>query len=221
MKDMSNDYLLKWLALCGFVGPILDITVPMLVGIFDPGYSPVRQFISELGVPGRPYAPLISIWFAIGGLLFVAFALGLYRGLPRTRFSWVGPLLLATYGIFNGVGSGVFPCDPGCAGKTFSGQMHLTVSAIGYVSMVLVPFFVWVSIRNDRRWAGYAATTLIFQALGIGIFIWFAVVTGETSEPSSSVSIIGGVQLLLLVVYYVWFMVIAYKLLTSYLILQK
>src|ERR1051326_4746317 len=40
----------RWLALAGVVGPMLYVGVFTLAGFLRPGYSPVRQAVSALGV---------------------------------------------------------------------------------------------------------------------------------------------------------------------------
>jgi hypothetical membrane protein len=119
--EIQRDRTARLLVLCGISASILDVLIPAIIGAQDPSYSHIGQYSSEFGVAGRPYATTMSIWFVMYGFLFVGFSIALYSGLPRSKRSWIGSILLAPYGVVNGVGSGIFPCNSGCAGRTFSG----------------------------------------------------------------------------------------------------
>ena len=68
------DVTMRWLAACGVVVPILDVLITTWLGAIDPGYSHVRQYISELGEAGRPYAAVFTAWCLVWGILFAGFA---------------------------------------------------------------------------------------------------------------------------------------------------
>src|SRR5262249_55722924 len=72
----------EWLAACGVVAAALDVLVTAGLAALDPGYSHARQYISELGEPGRPYAAAFNAWSVAYGVLFAAFAVAAGRGLP-------------------------------------------------------------------------------------------------------------------------------------------
>src|SRR5262245_24159985 len=85
------DVTMRCLAACGIVAPILDVLITVWLGALDPGYSQVRQYISELGEAGRPYAGVFSAWCFLWGLLFAGFAIALGRGLGGRNGAWLGP----------------------------------------------------------------------------------------------------------------------------------
>src|SRR5262249_14096753 len=120
------DVMMRWLAACGIVVPILDVLITAWLGALDPGYSHVRQYISELGEAGRPYAAVLTIWCLMWGILFAGFAIALGRGLGGRKGSWLGPGALLIMGA-SSIVVGVFPCDPGGTARTVSGQVHLFV----------------------------------------------------------------------------------------------
>ncbi|HOW33814.1 MAG TPA: DUF998 domain-containing protein, partial [Methanoregulaceae archaeon] len=43
-------------ATCGMAAPVLFAITVLAVGVSTDGYSSVTQLISELGIPGTPYA---------------------------------------------------------------------------------------------------------------------------------------------------------------------
>jgi len=142
------DVMMRWLTACGIVVPILDVVITAWLGALDPGYSHVRQYISELGEAGRPYAAVFTAWCLLWGILFAGFAIALVCGLGGRKGSWLGPgalLIMAASSIV----VGVFPCDPGGTARTVSGQVHLIVGEwVGMSAIVLTPFLTWVGMRR-------------------------------------------------------------------------
>lgn len=120
------DRTMRWLAAYGIIAPVLDLLITVWLGALDPSYSHVRQFISELGEPGRPYAAAFTAWCLLWGILFAGFAFALGRGFGGQKGSWLGPgalLIMAASSIV----VGFFPCDPGGTARTVSGHVHLFV----------------------------------------------------------------------------------------------
>jgi hypothetical protein len=159
---------MRWLSACGVIAPILDVLIMIWLGSLDPNYSHARQYISELGEAGRPYAAVFTAWCLLWGLLFAGFAVAMRRGLGEHKGAWLGPgavFLMAAISIV----VGLFPCDPGCAGRTVSGQVHQIVGGwLGTPATILVPLLSWVGMRRDEAWRGYRALTLILLANSLG-----------------------------------------------------
>ncbi len=82
---VKPDSTARLLAICGVIGPILFTTLALLAAFLRPGYSHVTQTISELGF--GPNAIVQNINFVVFGLLTIAFAFGLHRGLDKGRGS--------------------------------------------------------------------------------------------------------------------------------------
>ena len=77
----NQDNLLKFLALCGVAAPIVFAILVTVAGFNYPGYSHVVQVVSELGGVEAQYPLIQNANFLVIGVLFIAFALGLQRGL--------------------------------------------------------------------------------------------------------------------------------------------
>jgi hypothetical membrane protein len=175
----------------------------------DPSYSHVRQFISELGETGRPYAAVFSAWCVVYGLLFGAFAVALARGLGGHKGSWLGPgalLVVAACSIL----SGFFPCDPGCAGETTSARVHILVGEVATASVVAAPFLAWLGMRGNARWRGRRLVTLVTGVLLVAVAGWLAVC--HYAGLGRSACALGAAQRLFLGILYVWVEVVAVRL---------
>jgi len=210
MKDLKQFIQSKnvciFLCSCGVIFSTLDFVMFNILGFMRPGYNPFTQFISELGETGSSNAHVASIYFFISGIFTILFALGLYIGIKKEKGSIFPPIILILYGIFNSIGTAIFPCDPGCAGSTFTGLMHLFVSFIALILMCLLPLFSWRSFKKDDNWKQYELLTLVFGILIIvlsSIFLIFYSID----------LLIGLFQRLLYYVFLLWIFLIAVKLL--------
>src|SRR5262249_26149490 len=144
--------------------PVVDVLVTAWLGALDPGYSHVRQYISELGETGRPYAELFTVWSVLYGLLLAPFAIALGRGMGGGRGSWLRPGAFLTVAGLNVLG-GIFPCDPGCEGRTVGARVHLLTGEVGIVAVLLTPFLTWAGMRGRESWRGVRAWTLAAGAV--------------------------------------------------------
>jgi hypothetical protein len=197
-------FFIRFFALMGICAAPLDIIFILAVGMLRSSYNGITSAASLLGVPGTPYAGLISGWWFVYGSMLGLFAAGLLWSMPTTsRVRWIGPLLIAIFGLFDGIGSGLFPCDPGCAGVTLTGKVHVLVSAVGTTALVPAPFFCWLGWRADQRWKAIRTFSWFVQiaAMLLSIFLLLARLEGVADYLNG----FGGLlQRLLYTVYYIW-----------------
>ena len=99
--------IVRPLAVCGALAPLLFASIVLVAGSLRPAYSHISQFISELGY--GPNAIVQNLNFVLTGMLVAAFSYGLHKGLPAG--SRKGPAFLTAFGI-GLIGAGVFPGDP-------------------------------------------------------------------------------------------------------------
>lgn len=199
----------RWLAAGGIVAPILDVLITAWLGTLDPGYSHVRQFISELGATGRPYARVFSVWCVLYGLLFAAFAVAMARGFDRQKGSWLGPCALLVVAACS-ILSAFFPCDPGCVGETMSAHVHILVGEIATAAVVLAPFLASIGMRRSETWSSYRALTLGAGMLLAAVAGWLAVC--HYAGLGRAACALGAAQRLFLGILYVWVEVVAIRL---------
>lgn len=103
---------------------------PIVFGLRWPGYSPSRDFISELGAAGAPDAAAVNLTFLLAGLLFVATCVTIARA---TRGSTTAMMLASLVG-WSYVVVAFAPCDAGCPADGSSTQaLHNAVGALGYL----------------------------------------------------------------------------------------
>ncbi len=84
------------LAVCGAVAPIVFTVAMIAASLQHPAYSHAKNFISELGATGAPGATVMNFaGFLPYGILMMAFAAAVHRGIRADAGGWLGPSLLA------------------------------------------------------------------------------------------------------------------------------
>ena len=102
---------------------------PVVFGRRWPGYSPTRDFISELGAKGAPDAATVNLTFLLAGVLFVATCAALARRRGAVALSLVS-LVGWSYVVV-----AFAPCDAGCPAEGSATQaLHNAVGALSYLA---------------------------------------------------------------------------------------
>ena len=162
----------RFLALCGILGPILFACVVVILGALSPGYQHMSQQMSELGADGAAHAALYNGLGlgALGGLI-IAFSLGLHLGIQPARRVWIGPALLATGGLVL-ITTGVLSCDPGCNNYSTRGVLHEYIS-IGIFTLAVAPLALAGRFRKDSRWRGYVTFSIAAGVISLLLGLLF------------------------------------------------
>ena len=206
----------RWLALAGVIGPILFELMFTIAGLLRPGYSPIRQAVSDLGV--GPNAWIQNANFVVFGLLLIAFAIGFYRGM-RSVISggWLMACLVLL--ILSGAGmggAGYFtvpdPNDPPEL-QVLQGILHMLCFLAAFVSPAIALVIIGWRLRQDAKWRGYGRysmiTGLVALVLIALVFLFFA-----PGSPLSEVRIGGLVQRILALEVFAWHVVMGWRLFT-------
>lgn len=156
----------------GIAGPILTWGLSIVVIAGWPGYDPVRQSVSLLAT--APLGWLMTISFALSGILGAAWALGLSAVLGvssrhRAIVRWL--LLLQALIAF---GFALFPTDPSGAPTSVVGSLHLADFYAYALTMPLTLLALGLVMRLDPRWsattlAGVPAVRLTLLAAGLAV----------------------------------------------------
>lgn len=147
------------LAAAGIVGPILFTLGVALQDLVRGGYHPIAQQISEL--EAGPDGWVQQINFATFGLLVIAFAVGLHRGVRTTPAGVVGPAIV----LFSGMGlvvAALFPLRQDATGVIYdpTGAHHVN-GAIFFLSIGVGLIVVSRRLAADATGRGVATYTLV------------------------------------------------------------
>jgi hypothetical membrane protein len=203
-KTKRSELTTKWLAICGVIAVVIDVPFTIGMGALDPQYSHSRQYVSELGAVGRPYAAVFNTWCVVYGFLYAGFAVALGRVL-NSRVVMIGLLLIAA----NSAVSGVFPCDPGCAGQTPAARVHMFNGYVGFAATIVAPLFAWTAMKERAAWRGYRALTLASVIALVVATAWLAACQFTGREHAGCP--VGAAQRLVMGIQYVWITAMAVR----------
>lgn len=152
------------LGLSGMLAAIVNTSLIILLDTVTPGYNSIQQYVSEFGIIPGMTSVIVSVWWICFGLLLVLFAIGLNRSISKSgQVYWLGPLLIALYGLLDSIGSSIFPMDPAGASETFSGIIHTLVSFLGITAIIISPLAIGLRIKKDPDWKALLPFTWLTQ----------------------------------------------------------
>ena len=147
----------RWTSLAawaGIVGPILFTATFLAQEAFrSDEYSPIAETVSALEAGPNGWVQQLN--FVVFGLLTIAFAIGLHRGVRQSRAGIVGPALLAV----SGVGlllAAVLPLRQDAAGVTYDPGGHVVAGSTFFLSATGL-IVLSRRLARDPRWRSIAA----------------------------------------------------------------
>lgn len=159
--------LIRLSALAGFIGPLLFITIFIVAGSKDPEFSHVRDWMSELGATGAPYASLFNHFGLIPlGTCLVIFAPAFLKIFgPGIRAS-VSAVLLMMVGLIY-IFLAIFQCDYQCGSEmmTSNAQIHNWLAILGFPFIILTPAIIGFRAFYTRENKGYYQFCLVIASL--------------------------------------------------------
>ena len=120
---------------------ITDLILIYMFGKQIPGYNHIKDSLSSLGVSTSPVAGAVTVWSVVLGIVFVFFAFGFRKtfdkyGKQVKTASW----LIVSYGLGEGVASGIFRADTINGELTRMAYLHDLLGGIGVVALLILPF---------------------------------------------------------------------------------
>lgn len=194
------------LALAGIVAPIIFFIILIVAGLLRAGYNPISRYGSDLEL--GPNSWLQRANFILFGVLAMAFAVGLHRGINDGKGSRIGPVLIGVAGIAI-VLEAIF-IEPASGKHSMPGSIHAHASQMLSGSLIVAYILIALRLRRDRCWRGYALYSVIAAVLSFVLLV--ALMWGAGSDLLASR--IGLVQRLHYVVLFGWLEVLALRLLT-------
>ncbi|PVZ39877.1 DUF998 domain-containing protein [Pseudomonas sp. CC120222-01a] len=168
---------------CGLLIPFW-----LLIGVWFtaqayPGYDHLQQAMSQLGAQGSPtqhWSPLVNN-FPLA-LLFGLFAWGLARHWRASKLALLSAALILLHGL-GSLGTGLFPCDQGCAPAepSSSQQLHNLSGLLMFLSLTLASaLWAWLGKRLASSPAlSWFSLACLIAALVSVVFMAQAAQSGE------------------------------------------
>jgi len=196
----------RWLVLIGgVINPIVFVLIYTVAGFLRPGYSPLHQAISDLGV--GPNGSLLDAIAVIHALLLIAFAVGFALSMQQVltlRWRWFGAALLILPELAL-VTAAIFTDAPSTV------AIHSLASIIGLVSTISAFIVIGLGLRRDSKWRGWGTYSLVTAGVTlvlIAVEFW-AFQPGTQLAPAH----LGGLmERVLSVVTLAWYVVFGWRL---------
>jgi len=155
------------LLICGVLAPFVYVGTDIVAAVVYPGYSFTEQSVSELFAIGAPTSRLVVPLFSLSSILFVSFALGVWRAAGGGHLLHALALLIAANGIDTIVLWDFFPMHMRGATPTFTDKMHLILAINPFVLLSIV-----LGVAAFRDWFRFysIATIVILMALATMAF---------------------------------------------------
>lgn len=131
-------------------------------------YSPIADPVSAL--EAGPNGWIQQVNFVVFGLLTLALAVGLHRGLRRIRGGLAGPALLGV----SGVGlllAAVFPLQQDAMGEVYDPGGHALAGTMFFATSAIALVVLSRRLAGDPRWRGIAGYVLVAGVLAVIGFV--------------------------------------------------
>jgi len=197
-------------AIAGIAGAVLFVATFTIEGWLRPEYDARRMFISELALGPRGLVQIVN--FVVAGMLTMLFARGLATEFPTARAGVVA-IRLVGLGL---VGGGAFVMDPLTTpfrARHWHGHLHGVFGALIMYGMLIGPLLFGREFRRDPRWRPLAPWTTAVAAVTLVLTLVLPVVV-ELQRTGATTTLPGGaIQRTHHIVYFVWQVVVAARLL--------
>lgn len=173
---------IRRLAMAALAGQLVWLAFVALGGLWEPGYSEIRDAVSFLGARDAANPWVFDAVVAISGLSLLALATALVLDAPRDLRGRLGPALIALTGLAQILDGFPFPADcretidAGCHARELAGEVpwqhvaHGWTYFFGAIALLLSVFAMAWRFRGDPRWERADLLALVGGILAIAIF---------------------------------------------------
>ncbi len=159
---------------------LADLLILYTLGKKFPGYNQATDTLSRLGASVSPVSSVVSYWWVILGIVFILFGIGFaVRYRRKGKPSVIAALLIAIYGLGEGMGSGLFKADHVGGSLTFSAIIHNTVGGFGLAAILVLPLVIRRLFPKETHRAFYIFSTVIFYVGIVSTLLFLTRYTGD------------------------------------------
>lgn len=157
---------------------LLALLTPVIFGALQPDYSHIRDYISELGATGTPYAYWVNYGgFLTVGILAAVVGVLLPSMIPRSPSTIAASTLFFCLSI-GYLGAAFMPCDAGCPAQgTFRQSIHNLSGIIEYLGMAISLLLFALAFIRDVHWKAVGWLSLLSAV--VVLFSFGALATPE------------------------------------------
>lgn len=160
----TDSKFVRLAAVAGVLAPVSYTAAYLIGGAIKPGYNPLVQYVSEIGVGGDAASVVMNFGgFLLCGLFYILFAFGLSRRMKVNDL--MGEIVPVLVGISGGgfVATAFFPMDV---------RLHALTSFFASFIQVAPLFGIYVLWKDDR-WKNLWIFSLVVAVITISISVPF------------------------------------------------
>jgi hypothetical membrane protein len=156
----------RWLALGAVAGPVLGTLVWIVLGFLRPGYSPISQQISALGI--GPNGAFMDAVFLLDGLLCMVAVIAVFQSLKNelgtvARWTCTALLLLSPFGL---LWIGIFTMN--------TLALHLVGAQLAFTTPILALPIAGFVLRRVPNWRRFGTWMMVIGGpLTLALLIGF------------------------------------------------
>ncbi|MDX1765470.1 MAG: DUF998 domain-containing protein [Candidatus Saccharimonadales bacterium] len=153
----------------GFLAALTYIAVTIIGGALRPGYSHLKDTVSELFSPGSPNKRLLNIFLFVYAAFTTAFGFGLWLFVDdsgaASTMGYLAAGFIVLIGVMNFLTGFVFLQDPMGKPMTLSGMMHVALVGIMALISMIAPLHLGFWLSNKGLLPGYDAYSFVSAGL--------------------------------------------------------
>lgn len=118
---------------------VSELLLPVILGLFYPGYDQLSMLISAFGEDTSPTQLAFKIWVIIDGLLFLLAIPAFYQRFKttsKTLTKWLAAMI-AAFGIGDCIVTGIFDRSGSSSGISIEEIIHDYASGVGFVALLI------------------------------------------------------------------------------------
>src|SRR3954454_8364544 len=132
----------------GLAAVAVYVAATVLGGLLHPGYSHIRDAISELTASHAAHRAPLAVLYVAYNLLLVGFAWGLLRAWPAARLLQRAFVLMVVGSAAGIAQVTVFPQDSTGSPATISGALHIALAGISALLCVVIALMYGIAFRR-------------------------------------------------------------------------
>jgi hypothetical membrane protein len=147
----------------GILSVLLFVITSVIAGFFNPNYSHLSQFISELYAVDAPNADVVRYFgYLPSGILILIFSLLAQKMTPKSSSKSIGFMgIMVGYG-FGTIICAIYNCDVGCNPKFIDPSLSQIIhNLMGMITYLIVPFSILLIAIDSRNWENSRQYTLV------------------------------------------------------------
>jgi hypothetical membrane protein len=169
-----RDHFVRWLSFCGFLAPVLLLSLYVAASLLNPGFNHIGRTVSRLGVEGVAHPEVMNSGFIMFGVLMILFPFGLYMRFENSFMAKLLWLMLALCGL-GVLLVGVFRVDPlGTPGpRSIASILHAVFASMSILSLVVGMLAAADIFRRYPAWHGFVVPSVFLAAVILSLVVLF------------------------------------------------